>query len=109
MLITVGTLSISSLAATSGSNLRYWVWSSDTSGNITFSNYKVKVNITKVQTKTIAFNDNYGTLPVPKREGFTFGIWFSGLNLSLSYVGVEDCYCYNGKTRYPSITFTCQE
>ena len=75
-----GTLSISSLAATSGSNLRYWVWSSDTSGNITFSNYKVKVNITKVQTKTIAFNDNYGTLPVPKREGFTFGGWYTGNN-----------------------------
>ena len=75
-----GTLSISSLAATSGSNLRYWVWSSDTSGNITFSNYKVKVNITKVQTKTIAFNGNYGTLPVPKREGFTFGGWYTGNN-----------------------------
>ena len=75
-----GTLSISSLAATSGSNLRYWVWSSDTSGNITFSNYKVKVNITKVQTKTIAFNDNYGTLPVPKREGFTFDGWYTGNN-----------------------------
>ena len=75
-----GTLSISSLAATSGSNLRYWVWSSDTSGNITFSNYKVKVNITRVQTKTIAFNDNYGTLPVPKREGFTFGGWYTGNN-----------------------------
>lgn len=75
-----GTLSISSLAATSGSNLRYWVWSSDTSGNITFNNYKVKVNITKVQTKTIAFNDNYGTLPVPKRKGFTFGGWYTGNN-----------------------------
>lgn len=75
-----GTLSISSLAATSGSNLRYWVWSSDTSGNITFNNYKVKVNITKVQTKTIAFNDNYGTLPVPKREGFTFDGWYTGNN-----------------------------
>ena len=75
-----GTLSISSLAATSGSNLRYWVWSSDTSGNITFSNYKVKVNITKVQTKTIAFNGNYGTLPVPKREGFTFDGWYTGNN-----------------------------
>ena len=75
-----GTLSISSLAATSGSNLRYWVWSSDTSGNITFNNYKVKVNITKVQTKTIAFNGNYGTLPVPKREGFTFDGWYTGNN-----------------------------
>lgn len=75
-----GTLSISSLAATSGSKLRYWVWSSDTSGNITFNNYKVKVNITKVQTKTIAFNDNYGTLPVPKRKGFTFGGWYTGNN-----------------------------
>lgn len=75
-----GTLSISSLAATSGSKLRYWVWSSDTSGNITFNNYKVKVNITKVQTKTIAFNGNYGTLPVPKREGFTFDGWYTGNN-----------------------------
>ena len=43
----------------------------------TFSNYKVKVDITKVQTKYLSNGQTYGTLPTATRIGYTFDGWYT--------------------------------
>ena len=72
-----GTLTASDLAGTDGSGFRYWMWAT-TPASQTFTNYKMKVNITKNDTKKVTYNSAYGALPIPKRAGFTFDGWYTG-------------------------------
>ena len=71
------TLTASDLAGTDGSGFRYWMWAT-TPASQTFTNYKMKVNITKNDTKKVTYNSAYGALPIPKRAGFTFDGWYTG-------------------------------
>ena len=71
------TLTASDLAGTDGSGFRYWMWAT-TPASQTFTNYKMKVNITKNDTKKVTYNSAYGALPIPKRSGFTFDGWYTG-------------------------------
>ena len=71
------TLTASDLAGTDGSGFRYWMWAT-TPASQTFTNYKMKVNITKSDTKKVTYNSAYGSLPIPKRAGFTFDGWYTG-------------------------------
>ena len=70
------TLTASDLAGTDGSGFRYWMWASEPAKQ-TFTNYKMKVNFTKNDTKKVTYNSAYGALPIPKRAGFTFDGWYT--------------------------------
>ena len=72
-----GNLSITNLSSTSGTGLKFWMWA-NTPASQTFTNYKMKVNITKSDTKKVSYNSTYGSLPIPKRVGFTFDGWYTG-------------------------------
>ena len=71
------TLTVSDLASTDGSGFKFWMWASEPAKQ-TFTNYKMKVNITKSDTKKVSYNSTYGSLPIPKRVGFTFDGWYTG-------------------------------
>ena len=68
------TLTISSVGASEGAMLYVWIYMNDA---YTFSNYKVKVDITKVQTKYLSNGQTYGTLPTATRIGYTFDGWYT--------------------------------
>ena len=71
------TLTVSALGASEGKYLFNGFWISDRP-NTTFNNYKVKVNITKVETKTVTYDSTYGTLgATPTRFGYTFAGWYT--------------------------------
>ncbi len=71
------TLTASDLAGTDGSGFRFWMWAKEPAKQ-TFTNYKIKVNFIKNDTKNVAYGSTYGSLPIPKRLGFTFDGWYTG-------------------------------
>ena len=72
-----GILTTTSIGANEGSYLSVLLWMKSPS-TTTFTNYKVKVNITKVDTKRVKYNHAYGTLgDIPTREGYTFDGWYT--------------------------------
>ena len=72
-----GILTTTSIGANEGSYLSVLLWMKSPS-TTTFTNYKVKVNITKVDTKRVKYNHAYGTLgDTPTREGYTFDGWYT--------------------------------
>ena len=72
-----GILTTTSIGANEGSYLSVMLWMKSPS-TTTFTNYKVKVNITKVDTKRVKYNHAYGTLgDTPTREGYTFDGWYT--------------------------------
>ena len=56
--------------------LYFWMWQSTANGT-TFNNYQVKVNITKKEIKSIAYNSNYILPSPPTRLGYTFAGWYT--------------------------------
>ena len=70
-------LTVSSTGASEGSELSFWMWF-ETPSDWTFTNYKIKVNFTKNDTKKVSYGSTYGALPIPKRVGFTFDGWYTG-------------------------------
>ena len=74
-----GTLTVSSVGASEGTGLKYWVWFT-TAADWTFTNYVIKVDVTKVESKTIQYGEKYGTMPTPTRAGYTFDGWYTGEN-----------------------------
>ena len=46
----------------------------------TFTNYTVKLDLTKIESKTVKQSQQYGTLPTPTRSGYTFDGWYTGEN-----------------------------
>ena len=63
---------------TSANGLQYWLWQS-VANNTTFNNYKVQILITKVQSRTIIFDETYGELPTPTKTGHTFLGWYTAM------------------------------
>ena len=51
-----------------------------TPNHLTFTNYKIKVDFTKDESKTISYGSSYGTLPTPVRPGYSFMGWYTGEN-----------------------------
>lgn len=71
-------LTITSVGASEGTHLFSWIYIGTDSGGTTFTNYKIKVNITKVDTKKVNYNEPYGTLgDTPTRYGNTFAGWYT--------------------------------
>ena len=69
------TLTISSAAASEATIFNAWIWASS---SITFNNYKFKVTMNKVESKTVTYNSAYGTFPSnPTRYGHTFTGWYT--------------------------------
>ena len=81
--ITTGTdedkLTINSAAVSEGKKLEYWIWFQNPS-DWEFIDYVFKLEIIKSESKTIKYNEKYGTLPTPTREGYTFAGWYTGEN-----------------------------
>ena len=73
------TLTISSVSINEGNAFEYWIWF-NTPTDWTFTNYKVKIDVTKVESKTIQRGQKYGTMPTPIRTGYTFDGWYTGEN-----------------------------
>ena len=46
----------------------------------TFTNYTVKLDLTKIESKIVKQSQQYGTLPTPTRDGYTFDGWYTGEN-----------------------------
>ena len=73
------TLTINSAGASEGAGFAYFLWFA-TPADWTFTDYKIKVNFTKNETKTVTFASAYGTMPTPKRAGYAFKGWYTGEN-----------------------------
>ncbi|MCI6265720.1 MAG: InlB B-repeat-containing protein [Erysipelotrichaceae bacterium] len=83
-----GILTVNSAAESEGNAFKFWIWANE-SGAFVFSNYKIKVNVTKVESsKTVTYDSTYGTLPTPFRAGYTSNGWFTsesgGTNITSS-------------------------
>ena len=70
---------VSSVGASEGNGFKYWIWFA-TPTDWTFTNYVIKVDVTKVENKIIQYGEKYGTLPTPTRIGYTFAGWYTGEN-----------------------------
>lgn len=71
------TLTVTSIGANEGAYLNFWIYMSSPS-TTTFTNYKIKVTVTKVDTKKVNYNEPYGTLgDTPTRYGNTFAGWYT--------------------------------
>ena len=70
-------LVVTNIGANEGAYLNCWLYisSPDTT---TFSNYQVKINVTKVDTSEVKYNQAYGILgDTPTRYGNTFAGWYT--------------------------------
>ena len=73
-------VTITALSEQAASGIKFWSWFSNMTGDVVFNNYKVKVDITKEETKRVSYGGTYGLLPVTYRKGFTFDGWYTGEN-----------------------------
>ena len=76
-----GQITITSTSASQASKFYLNIWE-DTSNGLVFNNYKVKVGLTKVESKSVTSNSTYGTLPTPNptRIGYTFDGWYTAIS-----------------------------
>ena len=72
-------LTVNSTAAAVGSATKYMLYF-QTPADWTFNNYKIKITFTKNDTKKVTYGSTYGSLPIPKRDGFKFDGWYTGEN-----------------------------
>ena len=72
-------LTINSAGASEGDRFQYWLWF-NTPADWTFTNYTVKLDLSKIESKTILHGQKYGTMPTPIRTGYTFEGWYTGEN-----------------------------
>ena len=72
-------LTVNSTAAAVGSATKYMLYF-QTPADWTFNNYKIKITFTKNDTKKVTYGSIYGSLPIPKRDGFKFDGWYTGEN-----------------------------
>lgn len=70
-------LTIDQIGVDEGYGFHTWLWMSSPS-DVTFVNYKVKVNLTKVEQIEVTYKKTYGTLgATPTRLGYTFDGWYT--------------------------------
>ena len=72
-------LTINSAGASEGDRFQYWLYFNNPS-KWTFTNYTVKLDLTKIESKTLQLGQKYGTMPTPIRTGYTFEGWYTGEN-----------------------------
>ncbi len=77
--VTTRDLTIDDNASSEGAGIKIELFVTNPSNQV-FTDYKIKVNFSKVETKTVAYNDTYGELPTPKRTGYIFNGWYTGEN-----------------------------
>ena len=58
--------------------LKYWLWQNN-ENVATFSNYKVQIIVTKVHSKNVVYNEQYGDLDTPEKTGYTFNGWYTSI------------------------------
>ena len=61
---------------TNANGLQFWIWQG-TANNAIFNNYKVQILVTKVHSKTVNYNGQYGTLETPTKTGYDFNGWYT--------------------------------
>ena len=71
------TITVDSSRATAN-GLNFWLWHS-TANATTFTDYKARVEITKVHSKSVTYNSEYGQLDTPTKTGYTFNGWYTSL------------------------------
>ena len=71
------TLTVDS-SRTSANGLKYKLWQSTANGT-TFTNYKIRVEVTKVHSKRVTYGSTYGTLETPTRTGSRFDGWYTAI------------------------------
>ena len=69
-----GVLTVSATAASEGSRVYSWLY---LNSGFVFNNYKIKINITKLYTKSVTYASTYGTSYTPVRIGHTFAGWYT--------------------------------
>jgi len=72
-------LTINELGASTGKYLKTGITYSTVAG-ISFTNYKVKPYVIKLDFKNISYGSSYGELPTPTREGYVFKGWYTEEN-----------------------------
>ena len=71
------TLTVTDYSETVGEYIRVFMWFNDPS-TVTFDNYTIKVNLTKVDRKDVTYNNTYQTLgETPLRPGYRFLGWYT--------------------------------
>lgn len=83
-------VTITALSEQAASGIKFWSWFSNMTGDVVFNNYKVKVDITKEETKRVSYGSTYGLLPITYRKGFTFDGWYTGENGTGSKINSSD-------------------
>ena len=73
------TLTISAAGANEGKILSYGLYFS-TPSDWSFANYVIKVNVAKVENRTVQLGQKYDNMPIPTRPGYTFSGWYTGEN-----------------------------
>ena len=70
-------LTVTDYSETVGEYIRVFMWFEDPS-LVTFDNYTIKVNLTKVDKKEVTYNSTYQTLgEIPLRPGYRFLGWYT--------------------------------
>jgi len=71
------TMTVNSNDIASGKYSRVFMYFADPT-SVTFTNYKIKVNITNEDIKSVSYGQPYGTLgATPLRAGYNFGGWYT--------------------------------
>lgn len=77
--VTTRQMTVDNNVANTGAGFRVGLWSS-TANHLTFTNYKIKVDLSKDESKTISYGSSYGIMPTPVRPGYSFKGWYTGEN-----------------------------
>ncbi|MEE3343863.1 MAG: InlB B-repeat-containing protein [Bacilli bacterium] len=60
--------------------LYFWFWHSSGDYSTTFTNYRMRVSVTKTGNQTIHYGDHYSLPSNPSKPGFTFAGWYDAIN-----------------------------
>jgi len=94
---TTSTLTVNTTGASEGGALYVWLYRGNTA---VFNNYKIKVNITKVESKSVTYNSTYGNLPTPTRHGYDFAGWYTSESGGTKITSTSTVTTANNHTLY---------
>ena len=77
--VTTRDMTIDNNASNEGAGIKIEFFVTNPSNQV-FTDYKIKVNFSKNESKTVTYNGTYGELPIPKRTGYIFDGWYTGEN-----------------------------
>ena len=64
--------------ASTATGIRYRLYQA-TASNISFSDYKVQIIVTKLHSQNVSYDSAYGEMDTTSKTGFTFLGWYTGL------------------------------